>query len=295
MATGDGEQLPLPTLDHDATSESGAPRESPGGTLDGLRNMADAAARELSAAQQAMARLSLRSRTLENLSSTAGSGRYCTAHLDAVKASRRSEFTAGEQSLLSEFAAKMREQATRTIRGLPDTLPRALESAGLALHPTSRHPRYQVGGEFITVTVDDKALNASVASRGGPVRRVPADADAITEAAVAIHQRLFGEDRTRMTMESLVSAYRSVVERQSVSMGAEVPIESVREAVPPIRGKALPQDEFNVDLAALLAAPHDKRWRVSFANTRQTERGVLIHGMESTGYVGYIKVEERHG
>jgi hypothetical protein len=244
--------------------------------------------------QQMMARLQLRSRTLANIAGAIAADRFCAAHVEATKASSRSEFTQDEQRLLSETANTMRDRARAAIREIPDLLPKALHTQGLSLHPSSRHPRYLVDGEFISIQIDDKSLTASVSSRGGAPRRVAADVESIVDTTAAIHERLFGRQRKRLTIDALVRAYRSALKGQSPGMGTEVPIERVREALV-FHRKTLPQDEFNVDLAHLLTTASTGKWRLSLANTRQTDRGLLLHGMEETGYVGYLKVEERHG
>ena len=260
-----------------------------------LENRAEAAARELAVSQRTVARQMQRSRALQAILEAVRGDLHCTAALEARKASGREEFTREEREWLAGLAEQSHDRGSRMVERLPDSISEALREVGLQVDAGARHPRYTVAHGFITAEVDDRQLMAAVTSRGGRPRRLPADAPAIAAEMKSLHDRLFGPGRPRLSMEDVYAAYLGAVTRNGVAPGVDVPVDDVRIALRPEGARPMPLDEFNVDLAALLKVGSGTAVKMSVANTRQTERGILLHGMDQSGYVGYLRMEERNG
>jgi hypothetical protein len=174
---------------------------------------------------------------------------------------------------------------------MPRELPEALEAAGIQLDPSARHPTYTTDGGFVSIQVDAKRYQASIASRGGTARKVPSDVATILGEVARLRERLFGDRQPVVTRETLVNAYQSAREKAGPASGADVPLEDIRAAL--VTGKhVVALDEFNIDLGRVLAeASRTGSPRIAVSNTRDINRGVLLYGMEQAGYVGYLRLE----
>jgi hypothetical protein len=190
---------------------------------------------------------------------------------------------------LEAIAHELEPVAMTLIDDLPRDLPDALAARGLTLDPSARHPRYTLEDGFIRIEL--KGLEMVVQSRGGKPRKVAADPPAVADAAADLYAHLFGARPGRLQLEDLLAGYQRALVQQGLRPGEDVAIQVLREAVSD--GKRLPpEDEFNVDLSRILdEVGKTGSVSVALSNTRDTKRGLLLHGLERAGYIGYLRIE----
>lgn len=187
---------------------------------------------------------------------------------------------------------KARETASRFGR----LFPHAARSAGLLIDPSSRHPKYTFRNGFIRLELDEKKLTAKLATREGEEIEYGLDLELIIAALNDEHSRLFERDFSpEPFLRSLHKAYTAVLRSDKLSDGTEVPIRRVSNRL----GKNLSRfstDEFNIDLARVVQSGHTsvEGRQLHLNHTRNTRQGMLLHGLEQGGYVGFIsfKTEE---
>ena len=194
-----------------------------------------------------------------------------------------------------EKAARLAEILDAELRQGLGQVPRHLAEKfadqGLQLDSMSRHPRYTFEHEFIVVEVDELRLMATLRTRGGKPRRLALDSDLVAAATADTASRLFARRTGHIDGPSLEAAYEFAISSEHLEVGSDVPIRSIVQALaheqePP------PLDELNVDLAQVIAeAQSSGRPHIVLSNTRDTSSGLLLHGMEQAGYIGYLRIE----
>ena len=206
---------------------------------------------------------------------------------------------AGDSQILEQLdqlrnsaAASTRETAAKFGRLFPD----AARRAGLRIDPSSRHPKYTFNNGFVRLELDEKRLVARLQSREGDEREYGLDLELIIAALKAEIRRIFERDlNPEPFLRSLHRAYTAVLRSDKLSEGTEVPIRRVSNRL----GKNLSKfstDEFNVDLARVVQSGKTsvEGRQLHLNHTRNTRQGMLLHGLEQGGYVGFIsfKAEE---
>lgn len=194
--------------------------------------------------------------------------------------------------LRNSATASARETATKFGRLFPN----AARDTGMRIDPSSRHPKYTFYNGFIRVELDEKKLVARVQSREGEELEYGLDLEVIIAALKAETSRIFERElNPEPFLRSLHRAYTAVLRSDKLSDGTEVPIRRVSNRL----GKNLSKfatDEFNVDLARLVQSGHTsvEGRQLHLNHTRNTRQGMLLHGLEQGGYVGFIsfKTEE---
>lgn len=194
--------------------------------------------------------------------------------------------------LRNSAAASARETASKFGRLFPTTA----RNAGLRIDPSSRHPKYTFYNGFVRLELDEKKLVAKLQSREGEEVEYGLDLELIIAALKAEISRIFERDlNPEPFLRSLHKAYTAVLRSDKLSDGTEVPIRRVSNRL----GKNLSRfstDEFNVDLARVVQSGHTsvEGRQLHLNHTRNTRQGMLLHGLEQGGYVGFIsfKAEE---
>ncbi len=175
--------------------------------------------------------------------------------------------------------------------------PIAVRQAGLEIDESSRHPVYTFRQGFIRVEVEERALAATVLPRDGKRNRIGMDVDAVVALVGSEISRLFvrkfeATDQ-RAFLKRLLTAYQAVIKNEQRQYGEELPLRRVTNRLSKNQ-KTFSADEFNVDLAKLLKAgqPELDGQRLHLSQTRNTSQGMLLHGFEQGGYVGFISFKE---
>src|SRR5262249_9797172 len=94
-------------------------------------------------------------------------------------------------------------------------------------------------------------------------------------------------------LAGLRRAYRAVLKEEKRKMGDEVPLRRVSNRLGK-NWKSLSMDEFNVDLARIVKSGElaIEGERMHLNHTRDTRMGILLHGLEAGGYVGFISFKK---
>ena len=190
------------------------------------------------------------------------------------------------ESLRTDAYASVRSTASKLAR----TFPEAARNAGLIIDSSSRHPRYTFRNGFVRLEFDEKRLMAKLQCRDGEEKEYGLDIDLIVRALREEISRLFEREfKPEPFLRRLLTAYSAVLRSENLAEGTEVPIRRVTHRL----GKNLNRfstDEFNVDLARAVQSGHttiDGR-QLHLNHTRNTRQGMLLHGLEQGGYVGFI-------
>jgi hypothetical protein len=189
-------------------------------------------------------------------------------------------------SLEAELAELVRENLRRTA----ELFPAALAAHGLELDSTSRDPKYTVAGRYITATFDKTKPAAHVQVRGEKRRSVPPDPRGVADKVAEEHVRLFGREvDPQRTVDRLKRGWRQA---RGADGSASVPIKQVFKALAKDEDGFV-RDEFVVDIAELLKDSGSSAIfeGLKLDHTRDDKQGVLLAGLESRGYFGYISFE----
>jgi len=220
-------------------------------------------------------------------------------HLDRHSDFRRS-MEISEDPMFEQLEL-LRAAAEATVRSTTNELgrsfPEAARSAGLVIDSSSRHPRYTFQNGFVRMELDEKRLVAKLQSREGESEEYGLDLTLVIQVLRAEISRLFEREfKPEPFLRSLLRAYAAVLRSEKIDEGTEVPIRRVTNRL----GKNLSHfstDEFSIDLARAVQSGHTSidGHQLHLNHTRNTRQGMLLHGLEQGGYVGFIsfKREER--
>ena len=182
------------------------------------------------------------------------------------------------------------EYAVSSAKSLGRAFPEAAQRAGLTIDPSSRHPRYTFRGGFIRLELDERRLLAKLQTREGDEREYGLDVDLLVRTLREEVARLFDRDfKPDAFLRSLYTVYSAVLRAEDLPEGTEVPIRKVTHRL----GKNLSRfsgDEFNVDMARAIQSNNTSidGMRLHLNHTRNTRQGMLLHGLEQGGYVGFV-------
>lgn len=169
------------------------------------------------------------------------------------------------------------------------TFPDGAETAGLKLDSSSRHPRYSFDSHAIDVELVERELVARIDVRHGERVKEPLDVPSVVDRVLAEHRRLF--ERPWKAEEFLTQLYEAYQRHQHASEGV-----SLRQLATTMagKGKRVRLDEFAVDLGRLVRDPAilTSPVKITTNQTRDTEHGLLLHGLEHGGYVLSICMEK---
>ena len=191
--------------------------------------------------------------------------------------------------LLESLYRASDETATDTARRFVSLFPKACDAAGIEIDPRSRHPKYSIRG-FIQTFVDERNLEAQVKPRDATSITIPLDVDPLVAHLQAEVKRLFETKRdSRRFLISLRKAYQAVLREEKKSFGDQLPLRRVANRLSKNRTH-FRYDEFNVDLGNLVRSGETTidNAQVHLNHTRDTRQGMLLYGLERSGYLGFI-------
>ncbi len=211
---------------------------------------------------------------------------FCLSLLEKEK----SVTDTADEALKSSLRDVWRECAERTqaaSRELVRTFPDQLEELGLTVDDSSRHPRYSVGQRLVDVELDTRGYLAVIRPRHGQVVREPLDpayvAARVRDECQRLLDRPFDE---RAFLKKLRAAYAVLSKPKK---GVPITAVLVRDLATQIAKPGKPKlDEFAVDLGRLLTSGSGQALLAS--HTRDTDKGLLLYGLEQGGYVGSIEI-----
>jgi len=174
------------------------------------------------------------------------------------------------------------------------TFPEAIRQAGIEPDKSSRHPRYTFRQGFIRLEVNDKAFTAKLTPRDGNEILIGMDVGPLVERLVAEEARIFRRQfQPEQLLRSIYTAYLASTKAERRPEGEEVPLRRVTNRLAKNLNR-FAADEFNVDLSQLVKSGmlliNGRRMHLN--HTRQIRQGMLLHGLEEGGYVGFISFKK---
>lgn len=184
--------------------------------------------------------------------------------------------------------------AAESLRRFPALFEKACSEAGLHIDRASRHPRYRVCQSFIEVEVLESSREVRISDREGLLDKMPSDVIAVIQAIQRHNARLFERKfETHDFLKRLYHHYQAILKKENFPDGYDLPIRRITHRLGK-NVKGFRTDEFLVDLSRLIREGPleiDGR-RVDLQQTKDERQGVLLHGLESRGYVGFISFKK---
>jgi hypothetical protein len=182
----------------------------------------------------------------------------------------------------SEVDAQMKDTAR--------TFPAAVTALGLDLDSSSRDPKYTFAEGFINVVFDKSRRTATVQTRGGKKELLAPDPRVVAARVAEEHTRCFGR---RVDLRRLVKRMRSVYAAKLKTRPGRpgVPILEIFEGLRAV-DKTMVLDEFMIDLSKVVRADPleiPEAAGSKFDHTKDPAKGVLLPGLETQGYYGYVQ------
>ena len=195
-----------------------------------------------------------------------------------------------EPGFLDALGADLEARARANAATFASAFPAALADAGLSLDADARHPRYTLHDGFLHVDVDEALLTATVTPRDGTAISLGMDVAPLVTMLRRESDRLFGRPaEPEQLLQRLYDAYRALTEDAGQQEGDDVPLRRLLSRLSAEHHR-FAADEFNVDLARLVQSGQvevDGR-RLHLKPTRNARQGMLLHGLESGGYAGFL-------
>jgi hypothetical protein len=213
-------------------------------------------------------------------------------HADYVQKLRSSQDPIA--GILEEIRLDSVALAADGVKNFGRAFPEAIRLAGIEPDKLSRHPRYTFRQGFIRLEVDDREFTARLLSRDGEEFVLGMDVHPLVERLVAEEARIFRRQfQPDQLLRSIYTAYLASLKAERRSEGEEIPLRRVTSRLAKNLNR-FAADEFNVDLAQLVKSGRlviDGR-RMHLNHTRQVRQGMLLHGLEEGGYVGFISFKK---
>ena len=204
---------------------------------------------------------------------------------------------AAEASTVQQLRELHRELQKRTqpaVGRIAREFPKAAREAGIDIDTTSRHPSYTFNQGFLRLDMDERKYTARISPRDGADIVVGLDLALVVGTVCSEQARIFDREVDSVAfLGSLHTAYLAVLRAENRPEGEEVPLRRVTNRLAKNLNR-FAADEFNVDLSRLVQRGDlvvDGR-RVHLNHTRDRRQGMLLHGLESGGYVGFISFKK---
>jgi hypothetical protein len=223
--------------------------------------------------------------TLSSISQLAEQERWCGAlrELRGAKKLRDqlAEFDPSSSQAIDAIDPWLESKARDAIAALPRTL--IAELGDEVPDPESRAPRFVFRRSFLTVEINRTKFEATASTRAGKPVKLDADAAKLAEHVRAELARCF--DR-QIDLDDFARRLREGYEKTDAGRRSEPA--RIREVVAQL-GDEVPLDEFSVDLSRLLASAEgavQDAAGLKLDHTKDTDRGLLLPGLEDRGYFG---------
>ena len=191
---------------------------------------------------------------------------------------------------LRELHHQLQERTRSTVISIAREFPAAARDGGIQIDSMSRHPTYTFNQGYLRLEMDERKLTAKVTPRDGNAVVMGLDLDLVVETIRSEQIRLFERELdVQNFLHSLHTAYAAVLRAEKRSDGDELPLRRVTNRLAKNLNR-FAADEFNVDLARLVQRGDlvVAGKRVHLNHTRDRRQGMLLNGLESGGYIGFI-------
>jgi hypothetical protein len=158
---------------------------------------------------------------------------------------------------------------------------------------TSRHPVYTFEKRFFELTVNHNGT-ATISDPERKLEEFPGDIGAATEKIRKHHARVFQHPfNGEAFLKELFDHYLAVLRRQNRPHGSSVPIRLLSSRITSEKRKYL-TDRFIVEISKLT---REGPWqigdhRLELEHTLDEKQGMLLHDVDTPGYVGFVRFEE---
>lgn len=193
-------------------------------------------------------------------------------------------------NVIENLYREAKSAADKAMLSFPSDLERACVESKLPIDRTSREPHYTFQNGFLELDIDTGKHLGHVKDREAKLATVPADIDAVIEVVRTEHQRLFqrpfdGEKFLR----KLRLQYLAVIKKEGLKDGEALPIRRITHRLGK-NEKGFHTDEFLVDMSRLAEQGplQVDDVRLDLQQTKDTNQGMLLHGVTSRGYIGFI-------
>jgi len=213
-------------------------------------------------------------------------------HLDKEKERLRQWRTAGHPAIvpLERLYREAKSDADKGMVTFPGDLERACAESNLQIDRTSREPHYTFQNGFLELDVDTGKYLAHLKDREAKLATVPADIGAVVEVVTAEYKRLFGRQFDgEKFLQKLRSNYQAVLKKENLRDGDVLPIRRITHRLGK-NEKGFHTDEFLLDLSRLAEEGplQIDGMKLDLQQTKDTNQGMLLHGVASRGYIGFI-------
>jgi hypothetical protein len=191
---------------------------------------------------------------------------------------------------LGELFREAQDECEKIIRRFPGKIEEAFRDISPKIDRNSQHPRYYFGEGFFQLTIDDKKRTAKLTDYEGVLGEVPADIGAVVEMIQREYKRVFERSfEPNKVLAKLRHQYLAVVKKSNQTDGSIVPIRSITQRLGK-NEKGFRTDEFLYDLSRLVNENQTEieGVKLDLQQTKDTNQGMLLHGLAGRGYVGFI-------
>lgn len=193
-------------------------------------------------------------------------------------------------SVIEDIRGSVERHARESASAFGREFPDQVRKAGLEIDSTSRHPRYTLRQGFLRVEIDDRDYTARIIPRDGEETVMGMDVVPLVQKIKAEITRIFDRPfQPDALLKSIYTAYVAALRAEGRQEGEEVPLRRVTNRLAKNLNR-FAGDEFNVDLARLIKSGHltINNMRMHLNHTRNQKQGMLLHGLEEGGYVGFV-------
>jgi len=194
------------------------------------------------------------------------------------------------EEIFKQVFLKAREECQRVARRYPALIQDACLEEGMSLDQTSTHPKYTFCDGFITLEINEKTFEAKAYTREGTLFVKPFDISLIISDIKREIDRIFRRPfKPIQVAKKLYSNYKSIIQKEEKHMGDQIPIRKITTRLGKNQ-KNFRTDEFIIDLSKLIesGAPVVYGYELDLGHTKDTRSGILLHRLESHGYIGFI-------
>ena len=196
--------------------------------------------------------------------------------------------------VIAELRTRSEAAARETTAAFGRDFPKAARDAGLEIDSTSRHPLYTFRQGFVQVEVSEAYHTATLRPRDGDETVVGLDIPPLVETLTKLIARIFDRPfQPDAFLRTIHTAYTAIIRAEKRPVGDAVPLRRVTSRLSKNLNR-FAGDEFNFDLARLIRSGHlviDGQ-RLHLDHTRYARQGMLLHGLEQGGYVGFVSFKE---
>ena len=164
------------------------------------------------------------------------------------------------------------------------------ENAKLDIDSKSRHPRYRVCNSFIEVEISEKTFEARISDREGILEKLPFDIDAIIEVVKKHKTRLFDrKSNPKSFIKQIYNQYKEIIKKEKLNYGDSIPIRTLMKSLSKKQNN-FRADEFIIDFSKIIKENFGEidGFKLELQQTKDERNGILLYGLESGGYVGFI-------